>query len=160
MKTRNLEMVACKGLNNVLVWSQQHLQHWSDPLESSHGHYSCLLTMQLLLIITGVRRAKRKKSFRLKEMWRDVDGEGDPPCRLHPWLGWESGLTDVSTADCSRTEWKAPQIMLNGIMLLVWLQERLSRGTTYLFTFSSLFLNTQNSNTAYIIHPTNTYLVE
>lgn len=49
---------------------------------TASGHQSCLLTMQLLLIITG-RRAKRKESFRFKEEWRDADGEGDPPCWLH-----------------------------------------------------------------------------
>lgn len=56
------------------------------------GRQSCLLTMQILLLITGIRRAKRKESFSLKEEWRDADGEGDLPCWLLRLLpGWEVG---------------------------------------------------------------------
>lgn len=55
------------------------------------GHQSCLLTMQPLLLINGMRSAKRKESFRLKEERRDAHGEGDRPFRLQLLRGCEVG---------------------------------------------------------------------
>lgn len=57
------------------------------PRRAASGHHSGLLTTQLLILITGIGRAKRKESFRLKEERRDADGEGDASCRLHLLLG-------------------------------------------------------------------------
>lgn len=54
------------------------------------GCWNRLLTIQLLLIITG-RRANRKDSFRLRNEWRDAEGEGNSSRWPSPSLSWEVG---------------------------------------------------------------------
>lgn len=89
IKTNDLQRMACKGLKASKQFLSTKPTAFSElvrPSRTVTGHQSCLLTMQLLLLITGIRRAKRKESFRLKEERRDADG--DPPCWPHLLLSW------------------------------------------------------------------------
>lgn len=146
MKTNDLEMMTCKGrkvpkfLSTKPTAFSALVRHWRTAI----GPQSCLLTMQLFLLTTGVRRAKRKESFRLKEERRDADGEGDPPCWLHLLLGWGvGGQKTLEHADHTRTEWKAPQTHSaeNNVTGVDDSRRGCRGGQRNILTFSSLFLN-------------------
>lgn len=80
-------MMACKGTEfpkQFLSTKPKAFSALVAPWKTAIGPQSGLLTIQLLLLITGIRRAKKKESFRLKEEWRGADGEGDLPCWLRP----------------------------------------------------------------------------
>lgn len=94
MKTNSLERIACRVIKvpkQFLSTKPTVFSALARRWKAATGHPSCLLTMQPLLLISGVRRAKRKESFRLKEAWRDADGEGDRPFGLQLLLGCEVG---------------------------------------------------------------------
>jgi len=69
MKANDSAVVTCKRIKapQSLSTKPTAFSALVRPWRAATGPQSCLLTMQLLLLITGVRRAKRKESFRLKE---------------------------------------------------------------------------------------------
>lgn len=93
MKANDSAVVTCKRIKapQSLSTKPTAFSALVRPWRAATGPQSCLLTMQLLLLITGVRRAKRKESFRLKEERWDADGERDPPRWPHLPLGWGTG---------------------------------------------------------------------
>lgn len=64
--------MACEGTEvpkRVLSAKPTAFSELARPWGTATGHPRCLLTIRLLPLITGIGRAKRKESFRLKEEW-------------------------------------------------------------------------------------------
>lgn len=98
MKTNSLERPACRVIKvpkQSLSTEPTVLPALAGRWQAATGHHSRLLTTQALLLISGMRRAKRKESFRLKEARRDADGEGDRRFGLQLLLGCEVGEQDT-----------------------------------------------------------------
>lgn len=84
VKTNGLGKVACRGRKaprQLLRTEPRAFSVLVRAWRAAARTAKWLLTLQLLLL-TGMGRAERKESFRLKEERRDADGEGDPPCGL------------------------------------------------------------------------------
>lgn len=162
MKTNGLARVACRGITvpqRFLSTKPTVFSALARPWEAATGHQSCLLTMQPILLITGMSRAKRIESFRLKEERRDADG--DRPWRLQLLLGCEVGKRDTSEqADDTRTKPRAPRTHVgpSGVTGLEGAGKAVYVNDVKWFPFSSLWLNFQNSNAA-SRYPSNKYVL-